>query len=403
MVVNCASNKTEYVCFSKAKGDIDIVPSHMPFGHKEINRVDVTCVLGLYLDQNLNFIHHSDRVYSKLLYRWTSILKYGNNQSGLNQRVMRNLIKVLFLPTLMYGGMLWLNRQTLYRIKNLWYKVIKTSIGATFNVKTEICEIILGLPPLELFNEVNTIKHFMTLNIKKSDNDPLRHTMLSLFEFSGHSCSLLQSHLSSAFKFLHWKLCHHAVSFTTADSHIVLSNDFRRFTELSSDCCSYSKHMINCYVEFKWQSRVDNQWLLNGYSMAPIVSCEILSFDSFVNRKTETLCLSFFYPNNLLNSFLFDKFPDVCSTPLCGCGESDQTMCHILFECKGSLSMPSDAAHQLRERICEAETNCFSNMHVQDFCTILLNHSRDKGFMSLLSERIQECTCYLKSSVKLTP
>ena len=64
-------------------------------------------------------------------------------------------------------------------------------------------------------------------------------------------------------------------------------------------------------------------------------------------------------------------------TPLCGCGESDQTMCQILFECKGSLSIPSDAAHQLRERICEAETNCFPNMHVQNFCTILLNHCRD--------------------------
>ena len=89
-----------------------------------------------------------------------------------------------------------------------------------------------------------------------------------------------------------------------------------RFTELSSDCCSYTKHMINCYVESKWQSSVDNQWLLNGYSMAPIVSCKILSFDSFVNRKTETLCLSFFYPNNLLNSFLVDKFPDVYSMRL---------------------------------------------------------------------------------------
>ena len=161
--------------------------------------------------------------------------------------------------------------------------------------------------------------------------------------------------------------------------------------------------MINCYVESKWQSSVDNQWLLNGYLMTPIVSCEILSFDSFVNRKTETLCLSFFYPNNLLNSFLFDKFPDVYSTPLCGCGESYQTMYHILFECKGSLSIPSDAAHQLRERICEAEINCFPNMHVQDFCTILLNHSRDKGFMTLVSKRIQECACCLKSSVKLTP
>ena len=60
----------------------------------------------------------------------------------------------------------------------------------------------------------------MKLNIKKTDNDPLRDSMLSLFVFPGHSCSKLQSHLSSAFQFLHWKLRHHAVSFTTVDSHI---------------------------------------------------------------------------------------------------------------------------------------------------------------------------------------
>ena len=60
----------------------------------------------------------------------------------------------------------------------IWHKVIKTSIGATFNVKTEICEVILGLPPFELFNEINTIKHFMKLNIKISDNDPLRYSLV---------------------------------------------------------------------------------------------------------------------------------------------------------------------------------------------------------------------------------
>ena len=37
--------------------------------------------------------------------------------------------------------------------------------------------------------------------------------------------------------------------------------------------------------------------------------------------------------------------------PLRNCGKSDQTMRHILFESKGSLSIPSDAAHQLRERM----------------------------------------------------
>ena len=99
----------------------------------------------------------------------------------------------------------------------------------------------------------------MKLNVKKSDNDPLRDCMLSLFDFPGHSCFILQSRLSSALKFLHWKLRHHAVRFTTVDSHIALSYDFRRFTELSSDCCSYTKHIINCYVESKWQSSKGGQ------------------------------------------------------------------------------------------------------------------------------------------------
>ena len=105
----------------------------------------------------------------------------------------------------------------------------------------------------------------------------------------------------------------------------------------------------------------------------------------------------FFYPNNLLNSFLYNKFPDVYGTPLCGCGESDQIMCHILFDCKGSLSIPSDAAHQFRERLCESGNYCFLNIHVQYFCTILLNHIRDEGFTTFRSKRILECVGYLKS------
>ena len=163
---------------------------------------------------------------------------------------MRSLIKVLYiLATLMYGGMLWLDHQTLSRIKNLWYKVIKTSIGATFNVKTEICEIILGLPPLELFNEVNTIKHFMKLNIKKSNNDPLRDSMLSFLEFSGHSCSILQSHLLSAFKFLQWKLRHHAVSFTTVDQCSHKADFFQRISDLFEQGQVIFGNIVNIALE----------------------------------------------------------------------------------------------------------------------------------------------------------
>ena len=111
---------------------------------------------------------------------------------------MHNLIKisVLFLCTLMYENMLWLNRQTLSRIKNLWYKFLKTSIGATFEVKTEICKV--SLPPLELFNEVNTIKHFMKLSIKKSDIVIMTHLLYRYpsCDFPGYSCKILWSYMS---------------------------------------------------------------------------------------------------------------------------------------------------------------------------------------------------------------
>ena len=70
-------------------------------------------------------------------------------------------------------------------------------------------------------------------------------------------------------------------------------------------------------------------------------------------------------------------------------------MCHILFQCQGSLSIPSNAAHQLIERIGEAETNCFPNMHVQDFCTMLLNHSRDKDFMTFIAVKTHSGMCLL--------
>ena len=99
MIINCDVGKTEYICFSTAKGDL-YVPLNMAFGSKLIQKVNYTRVLGLYVDSDLTFNYHSQYVYSRLLYRWSSILKYENKHWGLNQRVMVHLIKVLFLPTL---------------------------------------------------------------------------------------------------------------------------------------------------------------------------------------------------------------------------------------------------------------------------------------------------------------
>ena len=68
MIINCDVGKTEYICFSTAKGDLYNVPLNMAFGSKLIQNVNYACVLGLYVDCNLTFNHHSQYVCSRLLY-----------------------------------------------------------------------------------------------------------------------------------------------------------------------------------------------------------------------------------------------------------------------------------------------------------------------------------------------
>ena len=135
---------------------------------------NVICVLGVHPVSDLTLKHHSKVVHNRLLYKWVTILKHSSKHWGLNYRIMTPLINVLFLRCLFHGGMIWINQHNQVDIKKLWYKVLKSTLGATFNVKLELCEIIPGLLPIMFQNLINSIKHFLNINVKKDDTDPLR-------------------------------------------------------------------------------------------------------------------------------------------------------------------------------------------------------------------------------------
>ena len=56
----------------------------------------------------------------------------------------------------------------LKEIKSLWYKLVKSGVGAVFNIKLDLGEVILGLPPLAVQQKVNTAKHYLKICIKVS-------------------------------------------------------------------------------------------------------------------------------------------------------------------------------------------------------------------------------------------
>ena len=50
-------------------------------------------------------------------------------------------------------------------IKSLWYKLVKSGVGAVFNIKLALGEVILGLPPLAVQQKVNSVNFLLNLEI----------------------------------------------------------------------------------------------------------------------------------------------------------------------------------------------------------------------------------------------
>ena len=50
--------------------------------------------------------------------------------------------------------------------------------------------------------------------------------------------------------------------------------------------------------------------------------------------EDEVMVMSMLYPNNTLNSELHSINREKIPTPMCQCGESGQTIHHVLFTCK---------------------------------------------------------------------
>ena len=167
MVINCSKDKTEYVCFGLAKKN-DLIPPSFKIGQKTIHQVEKTKVLGLTIDSKLTYTAHSQKTYQKLCEKWVKICQYSNIHWGFNQKVMTRLINTIFISIIQYCGHIWLNPKNSEDIEKMWNKLIKSAVGAVFNLQTSIGEVILGVPPLNIHTTTNRVKHYLKLNINQS-------------------------------------------------------------------------------------------------------------------------------------------------------------------------------------------------------------------------------------------
>ena len=394
LVINCKVDKTEIIVFLPKWAQTQKLPNEVGMGDKTVRIVHKSKVLGLIIDDKLNYEEHSNEIFRQLNSRWVNICKHSNRNWGFNQKVLVRLLKTIFLSKLYYAGHIWLTEKTTSEINKLWYKIVKAAVGAVFNIKQALAEVILGLPPLLLINGINKIKHYLKLNIVKTKWDQLRDDIQQLTTES----DIMKLELGPTFKFLQWKIKNYPTKFTDSDIATITSKNATKYIELSSNSCSYTKRMIEKYTESLWQSTINNQYMAEGHPNIPIVTCEKLPIPP-IDRKMETLLLSHFYHNNLMNGFLHSIGHHKTLTPLCMCTAAIQTPYHCMIECE--LIDPT-ILQELKDNIGIFSKKNPGKMSTDIFDHItLLNMSRDKTILELMVESIKSNKTKYRTEITL--
>lgn len=333
MKVNCDRNKTEFICFHTTENNKELIPKTFRLGDKVIHLVNQTKVLGLTIDEDLSYKAHSEEVLKSLNAKWATLCNYSNRHWGFNVKVMTSLIKALFLSKLSYAGHIWMSTENMTEINSLWYKIIKAVTGAVFNINYKLAEVILGIPPIPIQTKINSIKHFLKMNIRPIHRDRYSEFISATYNEVEKTPSILQRKFKEIFSFLQWKVSNCPSHFTTEDVAIVDNKAFGQFFLLSSKSCSYTKEIINKYIEeVLWNAALRNQFQMEGYPISPRPSCRVIPIPPNTPRETEVKLLSMLYKNNLLNSALYKI--GRTESPMCSvCGTEEETIRHVLFHC----------------------------------------------------------------------
>ena len=118
---------------------------------------------------------------------------------------MIQIVKTLFHSSLFYAGFIWINNQSLEEIAKLHYQILKTIIGAVFNVRTSVAHMILGIAPLEHINKCNLIKHYLKLMLNETPADKMKEFLAEDLRKEENK-SVMFHPIKQVMKFLGWKI-----------------------------------------------------------------------------------------------------------------------------------------------------------------------------------------------------
>ena len=201
--------------------------------------------------------------------------------------------------------------------------------------------------------------------------------------------------LRQVMKFMRWKTLKYPESVSEIDTRKIESRNPTEFLNLTPSSCKYTKSMMGKYIEHLWRASLQNEFLLEGHSILPEPTSLPLPIDRATTREVEVLTMSLFHDNNLLNHFLHRFNSTLYTSPLCDCGNEEQTAHHVLFRCNLVDSDLRDQAFSAFQQAVGME------LAVIDSNITLINASRHSSFMQSAVEIVNSIKNRLRSHIEL--
>ena len=151
-----------------------------------------------------------------------------------------SLIKALFISKMSYAGHIWITKENLSDLNHLWYHILKSVIGAELNIGHNIAELLLGIPPIHIQTQVNSIKHFLKIINKPVQQDIYKEFLCTSYNAVTKSPCNLHKKLKDTISFLEWKFNHYPSHFNQNDQDIVSGRQIENIFNLSVKSGSYT-------------------------------------------------------------------------------------------------------------------------------------------------------------------
>ena len=232
LVINCDPEKTEAIILKTCK-EINVDIPSLKIGTKSIRYVKSTKVLGIWLDDELNFKEHSNITLKKCRQKWGLLTKTTTRNNGLNVKSLCLLLKTTVLTKLFYGAPLWLHKnQGLF--KQFCNNLIMKISGATLYPNRDLTELMLHLPPLNIQLCSLTVK-FMCKALK--DQDVITSV---LAQIDGSLYNEFHNQLVAVRNFIAWKTQR---TRSTRNIDLLSEETHKAITYTRNDIIQYQDHL----------------------------------------------------------------------------------------------------------------------------------------------------------------